>query len=86
MLVGLGRIAQAVHEVEKTLVLVVPAGLDCPVENLLGLANQLLVAGALGVLQQEPHALDVVAGVHNAAVGVVQMGLAVGAHVLQHAV
>ena len=85
VLIGLGGTAQAVHKVQQAAVLVVPAHVDGPVEDLGGLLHQLLVPGALGVLQQEPHALDVVARVHNAAFGVVQPGLPVGAHVLQHA-
>ncbi len=83
VLIGLRGLAQAVGEVEQSAVLLVPAGLNGPVEHLGRLVHQLLVPGALGVLQQEPHALDVVARVHNAAFGVVQPGLPVGAHVLQ---
>ena len=85
VLVGLGGLFQAVGKVEQSAVLVVPAGLDGPVEDLGGLFHQFLVPGALGVLQQEPHALDVVSGVDRAALGVVETGRAVLSHVLQNA-
>ena len=83
VLIGLRGLAQAVDEVEQAAVFLIPAGVDGPVEHLGGLGNQLLVAGALGVLQQEPDALDVVAGVDGAALGVVEPGGAVHVHVFQ---
>ena len=85
VLVGLGGLLQAVGEVQQSAVLIVPAGFDGPVENFGGLLHQFLVAGALGVLQQEPHALDIVAGIDGTALGVVEAGGAVHVHVLQHA-
>ena len=85
VLVGLGRIAQGVDKVQQTAVLLIPAGVDGPVEDGLRLADEGCVAGAFGLLQQEPDALDVVAGVDDPALRNVQPGFAVGAYVFQHA-
>ena len=59
--------------------------MDCPVKNLLGLRNKLLIAGALCMLQQEPDALDIMAGIDNAAVGKLRAGFAIGANIFQNA-
>ncbi len=85
VLIGLRRLAQGVDEVEQSAVLLVPAGLNGPIEHLGRPLHQLLVPGPLGVLQQEPDALNVVARVHRAALGVEEPGLPVLSHVLQHA-
>ncbi len=84
VLVGLGRAAQAVDKVQQSAVLLVPAGVDGAVEDHLGFGDELAVAGAFGVLEKEPHALDVVAGVDDAALGDVQAGLALGTDVFKH--
>ncbi len=67
VLVGLGGESFAVDEVENSTVLVVPAVDDGHVENLHGLLAQLIVVGVLGLLHEKPGALDVVAGVDDAA-------------------
>ena len=85
MLVGLRGLAQAVGEVEQSAILLVPSGGNGPVEHLRRLLDKGLVPGALGVLQQEPDALDVVSGVDGAALGVVQPGSPVHVHVFQGA-
>ena len=85
VLVGLGGTAQAVNKVEQAAVLIVPAGVDGLVKDLHGDLVLLLVPLPVGVLHEEPGALDVVAGVDHPALGHIQAGGAVQVHALQGA-
>ena len=85
MLVGLRGEAHAVHEVQHAAVLLVPAPLDGHIENFHSLGPQVRVIAAVGLLQQEPGALDVMTGVDEAAGGDIGHELAVGTHGLQGA-
>ena len=85
VLIGLRRESHAVHEVEQAAVLLVPAPLDGHIKDLHGLRPQLRVVLVLGLLHQEPAALDVVARIDEAAGGDVGPELAVHAHGLQGA-
>ena len=83
MLVSFGRIAQAVHKVQDTAELFVPALVECHVEHIDGLLMQLGIAHIVGIVHQEPGTLDVVTGVDHAAFGDVQSGSAVQSNALQ---
>ena len=85
MLVSFGGEALAVDEVQDSAVLVVPAVGDGHVKDLHGLLAQRIVVGVVGLFHQEPGALDVVAGIHEAAGRDVAPELAVHAHSLQGA-
>lgn len=62
VLIRLGRQTLGVDKVQKSAVFLVPTGVDGVVEDGLRLFDQLWLAELLRILQQEPHALDVVTG------------------------
>ena len=85
MLVGLGRSAQAVDEVQQSAVFLVPAGVDGTVEDGLRLLHQVHVSGTFGVLKQEPDTFDIVARIDDPALGHIQTRFPFRADVLQDA-
>ena len=69
VLIGLRRLAQAIHEIEQPAVLLIPAGVDGIQEETLRLFMQGGVAQPVGFFHQKPGAFDVVPRIHHPAGG-----------------
>ena len=85
MLVCLGRFAERVNKVQQPAVFLVPSGGYRPIEYFLRLGDKRRVTGFARIFQQEPHALNVMPGVNNSPLSVIQSRCAVNRNVFQHA-
>lgn len=83
VLIRLGRQALGVDKVQKSTVFLVPTGADGVVEDGLRLFDEFRLAELLCVLQQEPHALDIVTRVDDATVCEVKARRAVRGDIFQ---